>query len=63
MLISLLLSLAFAAPVRAETNKPDTLVYAAYWGVDTLDPGWAESMAPLFNIYEPLVGRATGRRT
>lgn len=55
MLIPSLLALALSVPAAAGPKNPDTLVYAAFWDVDSLDPGWAESMAPLFNLYEPLV--------
>jgi peptide/nickel transport system substrate-binding protein len=44
-----------ALPARAAVKNPDTLTFAAYADLDSLDPAWAEDMSPLFNIYESLL--------
>ena len=62
-LSALLAAALLAAPASAAPKNPDTLVYAQFWGFDSLDPAWTPDMSPLFNLYEPLVDfRGAGTR-
>jgi peptide/nickel transport system substrate-binding protein len=54
-MLSLLLIAALSAPSSAAVKNPDTLVYAQFWPLLSMDPAWSENMSPLYNVYEPLV--------